>query len=644
MQSNITQAAQAAYAGITAIDKKELQKLKLSDDILRLLADSKSIICPNSREELIALSLGGPQNKSFEVAYDIGQGESKLEAIVTRCKNGVVANYPEDYMRRRDPNCLIVADHDATDKPRYEDVYHTDFAPVRQATFDWLAAQDLIVMPFMAGGDSFDYHSLYIGPKNAAFFALGMADLQFFLPWSEIPVPFVPRSIVFLAPPFRHTHFSGKQVVVHNRLQDVHEVFSYNLYPGPSAKKGIYGVLLNIGEREGWVTAHASTVKVITPYDNELVIMHEGASGGGKSEMLEAAHREPDGRVLVGKNLVTGEKSYMELSESCTLLPVTDDMALCHPSIQNEGRKLAVRDAENGWFLRLDHIKEYGTSPQYERIFTQPSEPLLFLNIQGVEDATCLVWEHTLDSDGTRCKNPRAILPRRLLPDIVNEPVEVDVRSFGVRTPMATRDNPSYGIIGLFHILPPSLAWLWRLVAPRGFNNPSIIDSVGMTSEGVGTYWPFATGKRVNQANLLLDQITRTTGTRYVLIPNQHIGAYEVGFMPQWIAREYIARRGGAKFKPEHLKEARCPLLGFYLDTLKLNGQYVRNSFLQPETQSRMGTDGYDKGAKILTDFFKTEVEKYRTPELNELGRKIIDCALNDAPLSDYLELIPMRY
>jgi hypothetical protein len=74
-------------------------------------------------------------------------------------------------------------------------------------------------------------------------------------------------------------------------------------------------------------------------------------------------------------------------------------------------------------------------------------------------------------------------------------PVEVDVRSFGVRTPACTKENPSYGILGLFHILPPALAWLWRLVAPRGFNNPSIIDSIEMTSEGVGSYWPFATGK-----------------------------------------------------------------------------------------------------------------------------------------------------
>ena len=86
-------------------------------------------------------------------------------------------------------------------------------------------------------------------------------------------------------------------------MTDLHEVFSYNLYPGPSAKKGIYSVLLDIGEREGWVTAHASAARIITPYENEMVMMHEGASGGGKSELLQDVHRAADGRVLLGVNI-----------------------------------------------------------------------------------------------------------------------------------------------------------------------------------------------------------------------------------------------------------------------------------------------------------------------------------------------------
>ena len=620
------------------------KKLNMPEYAQSILENSKGVIFPKTRSELISLALGGDDTNNFEVKYNVeGIGEV-VEATVTRCKNGAVVNYLDDYMRRRDPDCLVVADKKPSDKPLYDDIYGKDFEPLRNDTFNWLMNQELIVFPFKAGGYDYGYDAVLIAPSNAGFFAGGLADLQGFLNIDEISNDFNPKAIIFLAPPFRHTHFDGKQIVIHNRLDDMHEVYSYNLYPGPSAKKGIYGVLLNIGEQENWVTAHASTVKVITPYDNEIVIMHEGASGGGKSEMIEQIHKEMDGRILLGKNIVTDEKNYIELNETCELRPVTDDMALCHPKMQNGSKKLVVKDAECGWFLRLDNIKCYGTAPQYEKIFTHPSEPLIFMNIQGVPNATCLVWEHTLDSNGEPCPNPRAILPRRLVPSVIDEPVEVDVRSFGVRTPPCTKENPTYGIMGLIHVLPPALAWLWRLVAPRGHNNPSITSSAGMTSEGVGSYWPFATGKLVKQANLLLDQIVNSSNTRYLLIPNQHIGAYEVSFMPQWISREYVARRGSAKFKQEHLIEARCPLMGFCLDSLKIDGQYIRKAFLQPEKQQEVGKEGYDAGAKILTDFFRQELEKFNTDELNPLGRQIINMFLNGASVQDYINLIPMRY
>jgi hypothetical protein len=62
---------------------------------------------------------------------------------------------------------------------------------------------------------------------------------------------------------------------------------------GPSAKKGLYGVLLTQGEKEGWVTAHCSAVQSISPYDNIKTFMHEGASGGGKSECTSILSGKP---------------------------------------------------------------------------------------------------------------------------------------------------------------------------------------------------------------------------------------------------------------------------------------------------------------------------------------------------------------
>ena len=620
-----------------------INKFKFRDDVTQIIDACAEVVVPKSREELLNIALGDANSDTFTVSYSV-DGNQIDEATITRCKNGAVVNYTEDYMRRRDPDCVIIGDDKPTDKPRYADRFDGDFSVLREDTLNWLKTQELIIVPVMVGGNEYGYEAVLIAPKNTGFFACGLADLQYFINIDEYEGVFTPKVVIYLAPPFRHTHFGGKQIVVHNRLDDIYELFSYNLYPGPSAKKGLYGFLLDVGEREGWVTAHTSAVKIVTPYENEIVMMHEGASGGGKSEMGECIHREPDGKILIGENLETKEEFYLNLNEPCVLHPIADDMALCHPKMQNDSKKLVIKDAEAGWFLRLDHIKEYGTTYNLEKSCIHPDEPLIFMSMQCSPNSTCLIWEHTIDSNGLPCPNPRVIMPRRLINNIVHEPVEVDIRSFGVRTPPCTKERPTYGIIGLMHFLPPALGWLWRLVAPRGHNNPSIVETEGMTSEGIGSYGYFLTGSKVTHANLLLDQVLKTPNTRYVLLPNQHIGCYKVGFMPQWIAREYIARRGGAKIKQDSLIKARCDLLGYCLDNLKFDGQYIVKAFLQPETQSEIGLEGYDKGAAILTDFFKKELEKFYTPELSHLGKRIIECCMDSGSLEDYIGFIPMKY
>ena len=310
-----------------------LNRMILPERLQMLTAMAGKITIPETRNSLLEMAMGSSDTDLFEVAYDVPGIGRHVEATVARCKNGAVVNYTDIYMRRRDPDCMVIADDGETDKERYQERYGQDFEALRDLTFDWLSNQNLILMPFLAGRDVLSYPALLVAPDNAGFFAAGLSDLQGFIPGSEIPEGFQPKAIIYLAPTFRHTHFSGKQMVVHNRLDDAYELFSYNLYPGPSAKKGVYGVLIQLDEMEGWITAHGSTVKIITPYDNSITIMHEGASGGGKSEMVEEIHRELDGRILLARNLVTQEKTYIELNETCELRPVTDDMALCHPKL-----------------------------------------------------------------------------------------------------------------------------------------------------------------------------------------------------------------------------------------------------------------------------------------------------------------------
>jgi hypothetical protein len=298
-------------------------------------------------------------------------------------------------------------------------------------------------------------------------------------------------------------------------------------------------------------------------------------------------------------------------------------------------------DAEDAWFVRVNHITQYGTDHDLEGLTVDPGRSLLFLNIDAAPRSTALIWEHLEDEPGVPCPNPRVILPRDIVKRVVHEKVAVDIRSFGVRTPPCTREKPTYGIIGLFHVLPPALAWLWRLVAPRGHSNPSIVDQMAMSSEGVGSYWPFATGLRVEQANLLLRQFQQAPKTRYILSPNQHVGAWETGFMMQWLARDYLARRGHAVFPSDQVTPSRCPLLGYSLNRVRIEGSAIPRWFLQVDTQPEVGPEAYDAGADILTDFFHQQIRKFDKPELDELGRQAIACCLDGGTVTDYEALMP---
>jgi len=145
----------------------------------------------------------------------------------------------------------------------------------------------------------------------------------------------------------------------------------------------------------------------------------------------------------------------------------------------------------------------------------------------------------------------------------------------------------------------------------------------------------------VDQANLLLQQIEETPRTRFILVPNQHIGAWECGFMPQWITRDYLARRGGAKFQngttcTGPLSLARpCPLL--HADRRHPHCAW----FLEVNTQPEVGDEGYDKGAEILAGFFHNYLRNFLAPDLSDTGRKIIECCLDNGSLDDYEAMLP---
>ena len=68
---------------------------------------------------LLELAVSEEVNGWHEVAYDVpGRGEV-VEARVCRTTNGIAANYLEPYMRRRDPDCMVIGDDRPTNKPQF---------------------------------------------------------------------------------------------------------------------------------------------------------------------------------------------------------------------------------------------------------------------------------------------------------------------------------------------------------------------------------------------------------------------------------------------------------------------------------------------------------------------------------------------
>ena len=121
-------------------------------------------------------------------------------------------------MRRRDPHCMYIGDDLPTDKPRFSEAWGMNFGDLRAATMNWLSEQPLIVMPVSIGGKYHGYTCLVVCPVNAAFFAYALANIQDFVSINDIEDGYTPRSIIYVAPPFRHTHFGGKQAVVHSQI------------------------------------------------------------------------------------------------------------------------------------------------------------------------------------------------------------------------------------------------------------------------------------------------------------------------------------------------------------------------------------------------------------------------------------------
>ena len=77
------------------------------------------------------------------------------------------------------------------------------------------------------------------------------------------------------------------------------------------------------------------------------------------------------------------------------------------------------------------------------------------------------------------------------------------------------------------------------------------------------------------------------------------------------------------------------------MQTVTIEGQTIPGILLRVEKQPEVGFAAYDEGAKLLTDFFHQELKQFLQPDLNPIGRKIIECCLANGSVDDYMTLLP---
>ena len=68
--------------------------------------------------------------------------------------------------------------------------------------------------------------------------------------------------------------------------------------------------------------------------------------------------------------------------------------------------------------------------------------------------------------------------------------------------------------------------------------------------------------------------------------------------------------------------------------------EMVPQEFVEVNLQPEVGEEAYRKGAKMLDDFFRSELQKYLTPELDPLGREIIEAFMRGASIEEYEKLL----
>ena len=173
---------------------------------------------------------------------------------------------------------------------------------------------------------------------------------------------------------------------------------------------------------------------------------------------------------------MTDRVALSALQALATVHPVTDDMALCHPSLDpGTGKLVLIGMRSTLWFLRVNHIDHYrGRSATLAVAWACIARKTAFLITMPSPTARA-------NSGSTRgfarqsLPNPRSDRPARaIIPHVVQQPVEVEHSlASACVCPACTCEKPTLESVIGSSCLRRRSSWLLRRLVARGPSNPS---------------------------------------------------------------------------------------------------------------------------------------------------------------------------
>lgn len=172
--------------------KRDWTRYHPPEELAAVFMKNADVQIISTTQELFDLACGDARSKTFEVSYHVPGISKVIDATVVRVRNGISANYPSPYMRRRDPDAMLIGDNQPTDQPTFQAVYGYSFDDLRQRTFEWLVENPLICYGYTTGKKGIGRDALVVAPANAGFFGFGLALLQGIIAYDNIvPVHFI---------------------------------------------------------------------------------------------------------------------------------------------------------------------------------------------------------------------------------------------------------------------------------------------------------------------------------------------------------------------------------------------------------------------------------------------------------------------